>query len=208
MLDVIQMPAYESIFTYYDDRQQRGRCWLRLYQRLHAVVAVVSEVPGNTGATIPSAIQHLGTALVDRYQFNPRRLTLVSHYPPDSPYSAQGEYNRIIVIWLGTHFAYPQWRHVSAQDVQALTGERMDARVPFWRPQAREGWLRCQVGPRQGIVHPLSDEEWQAMVHPDAASSLIEGGFASKEEAQGWVLNQLAHLAAEYDTEPINLGRH
>lgn len=199
------MPAYECIFTYYDGQQRRGRCWLRLYARDRATAAIVSEVPGNGGAMLPQAIEHVSSALVDRFGLNPHRLTLVGHFPPDSPAWRRGEYNAVAMRWVADHFAYPQWRNVSAQDVQGIVGERVTRGAPFWQP--RDGWLRCEVGARQGAVHPAAEGAWEAVVQAREVGAQVERGFASQEAAQGWVLDVLACLAAEYDAGEGQRGK-
>ena len=68
----------------------------------------------------------------------------------------------------------------------------------FWQPRARPGWYSCQVGERQATVYPDGEGWWQATVgQPQMAEHA--GGFPTVQAAQGWALDGLAALAAEYD---------
>lgn len=200
------MPAYDCIFPYYDPQRQRGCCWLRLYQQGERVTAIVSEVVGNPGPTVTEVLPRLGTALIDRFKLSPQRLTLLEHFPPDTLGLRRSEYNQVSMMWLARRFARPQRAPLSPEQVEALTGEIVLPREPFWQAQQSAEWLLCQVGGRRAVVHRVN-ERWQAFVSRDEQYSSAHPGFKHRGAAQGWVLAELANLAAEFDTwRPVTEG--
>jgi hypothetical protein len=189
---------YECILAYYDSHGRRGRGWLRLYRHENEAIAVIAEVAGNTGPSISEAILEIGALLVERFRLNPLRLTLVDYYPPDSLGGHRGEFNRVHLTWLEDRFAHPRWEPIDLKDLQGLVGQPVEDQ-PFWQPLQTRGWYRCQVGTRATLVHPVDVDEWQAIVNRDQATVNIQRGFCSQVEAQTWGLDQLSHLAAEYE---------
>lgn len=193
------MPGYECILACHTTRQQRGRYWLRLYERPERVVAILAEVPGNSGPHLTEVITEVGLQVVQRFQLDPTRLILLDHYPPDTVDRTAGEYNLLLMEWHGNRFAAPRWLRQHALDVRDLVGEPVFVDRPFWQRARDAALYGCQVGKRRALVAPQGDGRWRASVSWSRALERQGEDLANQQQAQGWALDELAHAAAEFD---------
>ena len=106
------------------------------------------------------------------------------------------------VTWWDGHPTHPRWTPLTPADTEDLLGTSLDLTLPVWRPRAAVGWLGCTVGPRHALVHASGTGAGQALVDRDDAHGCAQQDLATMAAAQGWALDALAGLAAEYDTWP------
>lgn len=128
---------YDGPWHYTGYHGCKSVCYLRLYQPTghsdQAMVAVFTELAGNSGTSITNRIEVLATMAWEFLQRPEVAPTVVEHYP------ARGHYNPHTEKWQFPEqfdllefsrkpdgcFEKPRWRRVSRESIEALIGQTL-----------------------------------------------------------------------------------
>lgn len=126
------MLKHDQIYRYRSlARQRQGYCRLRIYERGDGVQTVLlTEVPNNPGQSITAASEVIATGLAARYHLNPVTTLWLEHWPADtSTKLVKDAYASVKYTWLDGIASNPRWRHVSLEQVEAMTDTLLQDRL-------------------------------------------------------------------------------
>lgn len=106
-----------------------GRCRVRLYKRPdggHTVI--LTELVDNAGESVTNACERIATGVQPRWALNPATTRWIEHYPAEAFREAGcGEtFDEITFTWSNGNATRPQWRRLTLEDVEILTGLAFD----------------------------------------------------------------------------------
>ncbi|MBX2998881.1 MAG: hypothetical protein KF893_10255 [Caldilineaceae bacterium] len=123
------MPSFQDYIYRFprESYQLSGRCRVRIYKRKNGShIVLLTDVSNNTGESITTASARIATDLLARWNLNPKTTRWIQHTPPEADLPA--EFAHLTFTWGADKRAEaPQWQPFTAEQVERLTGEPLNA---------------------------------------------------------------------------------
>jgi len=126
------MLTHDQIYRYRSLAGQRqGYCRLRIYERGEASrIVLLTEVSNNPGQSITAASEVIATGLAARYHLDPLTTLWLEHWPADTRSKViEDAYAAVKYTWHEGIASHPRWRHLSLEQVEAMTGTPLQERL-------------------------------------------------------------------------------
>jgi hypothetical protein len=120
----MQPHVNEEKFTYKPSPFHRlAHCRIRLYEHDGRQVVVASEVADNPGMSVTNAAEDLATQVVTYYKLDIERLVWIEHYPADRKLEDPATFDLVRFTWTEETASHPEWRRLTFEEVERLTGD-------------------------------------------------------------------------------------
>jgi hypothetical protein len=97
-----------------------AHCRVRIYEHEGQQVVVATEMEGNPGMSVTNAAEDIATQLAAAYNLEVDRLIWIEHYC----YPDEGHiFDLVRFTWEGGKASDPQWRRITFEEVERLTGD-------------------------------------------------------------------------------------
>ena len=121
-------PQYDYFYRFPQERLQvAGRCRVRIYERNRgARTVLLTELDSNSGESITSVCERIATDLAATKNLNPKTTRWIQHDPQHD--GLPQVFDELQFTWSSDNTASdPQWQHLDDEQVEALTGDSLDA---------------------------------------------------------------------------------
>ncbi len=107
----------------YNHQSTGGLCRVRIYQgEKNNQIVLLSELTSHAAGSIAASADSIANLLMTRYALNPKKTRWIEHVPAQDDQPV--EFGELTFKWLdGKAQTDPQWRALSAEEVETLTGE-------------------------------------------------------------------------------------
>lgn len=104
-----------------------GRCRVRLYKSKNgAQTVLLTELNSNLGESIAAAMDRIANDLAVRWELSPKTTRWIEHIPAQD--GQPEEFGELKFTWnQGKTVGEPQWRELTGEEVEILTGDTLDA---------------------------------------------------------------------------------
>lgn len=123
----------QVLYEYGPDKRNpadRGRCVVRIWDSVEAVVVMLTELPDNPGMSVTNACEDIATQIVQDFGINPHRTRFIEHYPEEKTvvygkeHVRKETFDEIFFTWdVRNQADEPHWKPLAKEEVERLVGE-------------------------------------------------------------------------------------
>jgi hypothetical protein len=102
-----------------------AKCQVRIYQTDAGATVLLTELADNPGMSITNASEEIASSLAARFALNPIITTWIEHYPSTAWRDERRRdetFDEITYTWQGQTASAPQWRRLTIEEVERMTG--------------------------------------------------------------------------------------
>ncbi len=101
----------------------QARCDLKVIRHRVYTLVICTEVPDNPGTSVTNCADYLATQVCREYEIPPDRLIWIEHYGRREPSPLPESWSEVTFTFDRQRNVFgspPQWRYITASDVEAL----------------------------------------------------------------------------------------